>query len=123
MHILVTDDSRTIHAFVTSLFKNTPHVLDHAFNGEEALEKIKSSNLPFDLVLLDWEMPVLDGPSTLLRIKAEGISVPVLMVTTKGDLISITTALENGASDYVIKPFTKDILFGRITTICGKEVA
>ena len=123
MRILVTDDSRSIHAFVTSLFENTPHILDHAFNGEEALEKIKTSKLPFDLVLLDWEMPVLDGPSTLLRIKAEGISVPVLMVTTKGDLISITTALENGASDYVIKPFTKDILFGRITTICGTEVA
>lgn len=123
MNILVTDDSKAVHAFVTQLFQGLPHVITHAYNGQEALDILKLQNQKFDLILLDWEMPVLDGPSTLIQIKSLGIDVPVVMVTTKGDLISITTALDNGASDYVIKPFTKDILFGRIATICGSEVA
>ena len=123
MRILLTDDSRAVHAFVTQLFNGTTVEIEHAYNGQEALEMLLIPSKSFDVVLLDWEMPVLDGPSALLQIKARGIRTPVIMATTKCDLTSITKALQNGASDYVIKPFTQDILFGRIATICGKAVA
>lgn len=123
MRVLVVDDSRSVHAYITGLFSETQHELIHAYDGQQALDVLKQNETPFDVVLLDWEMPVLTGPETLERIRLNDVVTPVIMVTTKNDLTSITLALDKGANEYIMKPFTKDILFPKIANVLGKKVA
>ena len=123
MKILVVDDSKAVHAFTKGVFAGTSVSLTHVFDGSEAVALLSNPAAIFDLILLDWEMPVLTGPETLVRLRASGNQTPIIMVTTKNDLASITSALENGANEYVMKPYTKDILIAKISNVIGKEVA
>jgi len=123
MRILVVDDSKAVHAFITSLFAETKHELKHVFNGREAVTTAREQPAGFDLILMDWEMPKLCGVDALQEIRLLGVTTPVLMVTTKNEPESIGLALERGATDFVMKPFTKDILFGKIAEVCGREVS
>jgi len=122
MKILVVDDSKAIHAFMKAILSGTKAVLSHAFNGREAVDLIIAGN-KFDVILLDWEMPVLDGPGALAGIRSKDTSVPIVMVTSKNEIMDIQRALEAGANEYVIKPFTKEILHEKITSVTGQEVA
>ncbi len=123
MRILITDDSKAVHAFIKSVMDGTSYSLTHAHNGAEALEILSKNASSFDLMLLDWEMPILDGPSTLSQVRAKGITFPVVMITTKNDLESISHALSLGATDYVMKPFTKDILLEKLDQYLGTGAA
>lgn len=124
MKILCVDDSKAIHAYMEEVFSGSGYTLDHVLNGQEAVAKLKAvSPGAYDAILLDWEMPVMDGPSTLDAFRQINNRIPVLMVTTKNDFSDIAAALSKGASDYVMKPFTKDILFGKIEQVTGKKVA
>lgn len=120
MKILTVDDSKAVHAFMKTLFADTKHALAHAYDGHEALDAIKAS-LP-DLVLLDWEMPNMDGLATLIEIRNQGFDVPVVMVTSRNDVSNIVSALEKGANEYVMKPFSKDILAEKLSMVLGQEV-
>ena len=121
MKLLTVDDSKAVHAFMKSLFKDTDHTLSHAYDGKEAILHIEG-DIP-DLVLLDWEMPVMDGVETLVAIREAGHTMPVVMVTSKNEVSQIVQALEKGANEYVMKPFTKEILFEKLSMVLGKEVA
>jgi two-component system chemotaxis response regulator CheY len=123
VRILITDDSKAVHAFIRSLLEGTPYHPTHAYNGSEALDVLEKNHEAFDLMLLDWEMPVLDGPSTLAELRARGLKIPVVMITTKNDLESIAHALSLGATDYVMKPFTKDIMLEKLAQYLGKGAA
>lgn len=124
MRILVVDDSKAVHAYVKSLFHGLNHDLVTATNGKEAVEILTKANFQgIDLVLLDWEMPIMDGASTLLEIRGKSASLPVIMVTSKSDIGDVAKMLENGANEYVMKPYTKDILFEKIGQVVGREVA
>ncbi|MEZ4743403.1 MAG: response regulator [Bdellovibrionota bacterium] len=76
------------------------------------MEKVKVNN-DFDLVLLDWEMPNLNGIDTLKLIREFNTDIAIIMVTTKNDPNLIAEAFEYGADEYVMKPFTKEILLKR----------
>lgn len=121
MKILVVDDSKAVHAFIKSVFKSTEHKLCNAYNGVEALESVDSEKP--DLILLDWEMPVMDGIETLVELRAREIDTPVVMVTSRNEVSHIILALEKGANEYVMKPFTKEMLFEKLAMVVGKEVA
>ena len=123
MRILIVDDSRSVHTFVKKLLQamGTFEVVD-AFHGSEGL-KILNEDKKFDFVLLDWEMPVLDGPSTFQEIKRLKIDIPVMMMTSKNKQEEINQMLKAGVSEYIIKPFTEDIFRDKITMITGYEVA
>ena len=124
MKILCVDDSKAIHAYMEEVFSCSGHALDHVFDGQQAITRLKAVAAgTYDAILLDWEMPVMDGPSTLIALKQMNNSIPVLMVTTKNDFTDIAAALSHGAADYVMKPFTQDILFGKIEQATGKKVA
>jgi len=120
---LIVDDSRAVHAYLVDLLGGSGVALQHVHNGEEAVQAVKSPGFGVDLVLLDWEMPVLSGIEALPRLKAILGATPVVMMTSKNAMADIALALERGASDYVIKPFTKEILTGKIGQILGREVA
>jgi two-component system chemotaxis response regulator CheY len=123
MKVLIVDDSRAVHAFMKAIFTGTGHTLQHANDGSEAVKLFEDNHSSFDLVLLDWEMPVLTGPETLEAIRKLNKDVPIIMVTTKNDISSITQAISKGATEYVMKPFTKDILLEKISTITPNKVA
>ena len=122
MKILAVDDSKTVHLFIKSLFAGTSHEVLKAMDGAEAVELVNNDSA-IDLVLLDWEMPVKDGVTTLAEIRDNGNAVPIIMVTSKNDASNIIKALEKGANEYVMKPFTKEVLFEKISMVLGKEVA
>lgn len=118
MNILAVDDSKAVHAFLKSLFSDTEHILNSVFDGNEALEYL-NKNQKIDIILLDWEMPVMNGLDTLKAIRSSGSTVPIMMVTSRNALAQIAEALECGANEYVMKPFTKEILFEKFELISG----
>ena len=121
MNILVVDDSKSIHSFVTDLFKPTKHILTHVYSGESALELLHTQS-NFDVVLLDWEMPGLNGPDTLVQIKKKHSKLKVIMMTSKNRIEDLTLAIEQGASEYIMKPFSQDIIFSRLEEVCGTKI-
>lgn len=122
MKVLMIDDTRTVHMLVKSLLaKSTGIEVTSAMNGEEGWTKLKADR-DYDLILLDWEMPILNGVETLVKIRSEGFQTPIIMMTTKNEPEDIKKALELGASEYLMKPFTIDILFEKIGSVLGREV-
>lgn len=118
--ILIIDDTRSVHAFTKSLLNKAPDIqVSSAMNGAQGLEAIKANH--FDLILLDWEMPVLNGPDTLEQIKKMNIETPVIMTTTRNSAEDIQRMLDAGVSEYMMKPFTIDILFEKISYVTGKN--
>ena len=114
--ILSVDDS----AIIRRIVKNTADLLGfdllEAGNGQEALEILKANTGNVNLILLDWNMPVMDGPTTLKHLKesADTASIPVMMLTTEGAKSNIIEAIRGGAKQYLTKPFTPEDLSTRI---------
>ena len=95
--------------------------IETAANGLEALDLLQSS--PFDLVLLDVQMPVMDGPATLLNIKADPLTrdIPVIMISALDELGSVIRCIEAGAEDYLPKPCNPTLLRARIQVSLEKK--
>ena len=87
-----------------------------AGNGREALDMVESGQHTLALVLADWNMPEMDGLELVKRLrgKPELASLVVVMVTTETDMDQMVAALEAGANEYVMKPFTRDILVEKL---------
>jgi two-component system chemotaxis response regulator CheY len=84
-----------------------------AENGQEALVHLREcvADAPFALALVDWNMPVMDGLSFVQAARAEGFSqLPIIMITTENSREYMTRAMEAGANEYLMKPFTKESL-------------
>lgn len=114
--ILSIDDSKAVHAYLDTCFSNK-YELVHVFSAIEGIELIKSNPEKFSLILLDWEMPVMSGPEALVKIRESGNLVPIIMVTTKNDPSEIADMLNKGATEYVMKPFTPDIIVEKVESI------
>lgn len=111
---LVVDDSRVVRKAARRVLEGFGFSVNEAADGQEALAACRLA-LP-DLVLLDWNMPVMDGLSFLRAVRAEhGDSKPVVMLcTTENTQDKILEALEAGAQEYVMKPFDAEILGGKL---------
>ena len=90
-----------------------------AANGREALDIIEAEKTKVTLVLADWNMPEVNGLELLKRLRQDPAlsSVAVIMVTTETELGQMAAALEAGANEYVMKPFTKDILVEKLELV------
>ncbi len=122
MRILLVDDSRTIR----NIQKNTLTGLGHtdvveAADGVEALSAI-SAEAP-DLMLLDWNMPNMDGLTLLKKVREKGLTVPIIMCTTEAEKSRVIQAIQAGANNYVVKPFTGEALADKINQTMEKVVA
>jgi two-component system chemotaxis response regulator CheY len=113
---LVVDDSRAIRAMLRRLLDGLGFDVVDAGNGAEALDALGVSPQPFDLVLVDWNMPVMDGLTFLKSMRAERrfANVVVLMVSSESDPNKVARALMRGADDYIIKPLTADVLLAKL---------
>jgi len=112
--ILVVDDEERMVRFIRLNLEHDGFRVVEAYNGSQAIEKVRSS-LP-DLVLLDVMMPDIDG-FEVLRIIREVSSVPVIMLTAKGEEDDRVRGLELGADDYITKPFSPRELVSRVRAV------
>lgn len=108
MKALIVDDSRTIRLTLGRMLREMGYETREAGNGRDALDALQASR-DFDLLLVDWNMPVMDGYELLCALKEDGTfrDLRILMVTTETELTAVARALEAGASEYLMKPFSR----------------
>lgn len=112
MRILVVEDEPNVIDFIAQGLKEEGYVVDVATDGELALDFAQT--YPYDLIILDILLPVLDGRQVARQLRARGISTPILMLTALDDVDDRVAGLESGADDYLIKPFAYRELLARI---------
>jgi DNA-binding response OmpR family regulator len=120
--ILVAEDEKQIADMIAFKLTNSGHQVHRAQDGEQALQLAESE--PPDLIMLDAMMPVLSGFEVLRRLKANAAlrSIPVIMVTAKGNERDVLSGLRGGAVDYIVKPFSLKELAARVELALAKEV-
>jgi two-component system chemotaxis response regulator CheY len=109
---LVVDDSRTIRTILKRILLELGYEVCEAADGREALAVIDTQGNSVSLVLTDWNMPEMDGLELLKRLRQNPqlSLLKIIMVTTETELDRMVSALDAGANEYVMKPFTKEIL-------------
>lgn len=119
MKILLVDDDRMSRGMTRHLLRDLGQVaVEEARDGFEAVE-ILARSTP-DLILLDWNMPGMDGITLLHRIRGSHGALPIIMVTTESRADRIVEAIRAGADDYVTKPFSASTLSDKIQSVCGQ---
>ena len=117
--ILCVDDSKSIHAFLQECLVPITETIDHVYNGQEAVDMLRGNLNAFDVIILDWEMPIKDGPTTFKELKELGLKTPVFMLTSKNNPSDIMQMVEAGVTEYMMKPFTADIVIEKIQQLLG----
>lgn len=106
MKILVVDDASSARMRVKrtlAVFQDLE--FEEAANGEDALSLLEFFENAYDLVLLDWHMPRMDGPEVLRQMKEKNIAIPVVMITSEHHKDMVVQALLLGVRSYVVKPY------------------
>ena len=108
---LVVDDSRVIRAIVSRSLTELGFQIVEAVHGSEALEKLGSGELPA-IVMIDWNMPEMSGLELVraVRAKPEWKAIRLIMITSENEHERVQEALQSGADEYIMKPFTKDMI-------------
>jgi two-component system, chemotaxis family, chemotaxis protein CheY len=114
---LVVDDSSVVRKIARSILESMDFHITEAEDGEQALESCRAT-MP-DAVLLDWNMPVMDGYEFLgnLRRMPGGDAPKVVFCTTENGMDHISRALHAGANEYIMKPFDKDIVASKFQEV------
>lgn len=111
MIALLVDDSRAMRRILARQLMDLGFDVREAAHGVEALEEIEKSGIP-DIALVDWNMPEMDGLELVKRIRGrqETNELRLLMVTSETEMENVQAALDAGANEYLMKPFTKEEL-------------
>jgi len=110
MRALIVDDSRFVRSFLRGLLEEKGIECEEAADGLAGLVLLRGEPT-FDLALVDWNMPVMNGLEMLKALRAEGFnSVKVMMVTTEAENDFIVLALDAGADEYLMKPFDDEAI-------------
>jgi two-component system chemotaxis response regulator CheY len=118
--ILIVDDAATVRMYHGRILAEAGYAVDEAINGIEALEKALSR--PFDLYLVDVNMPMMDGYSFLRELRGHGDlpQVPAVMISTEGEERDQAAAFEAGANDYIVKPTRPAVLLAHVRVLLGE---
>lgn len=119
--IIAADDSRTMRRIVSSVIRMLEYEPLEADDGAQALALLEQHGEDVVAVLLDWNMPNLNGYETLCAIRRDGrfADVPVMMVTTESEGTNVVRAIQAGAKHYVTKPFSQQDLATRLMECLG----
>ena len=119
MRVLTVDDSGTMRKIIARALKEIGiEEVGEAGDGLEALKALEAG--PYDLMLLDWNMPNMTGIEVVQKVRADGGTIPIIMVTTEAEKRRIIEALKCGANNYVVKPFTPEILTTKVKETLAK---
>lgn len=115
---LVVDDSKVIRKVARHILETLNFAVEEAEDGRAALDRCTGSAMP-DVVLLDWNMPVMSGMEFLRALRrVDGGDAPkVVFCTTENDIAHIRAAIEAGADEYVMKPFDRETLHAKLQIV------
>ncbi|MFQ5602967.1 MAG: PleD family two-component system response regulator [bacterium] len=115
MKILTVDDAKTVRTLIKNILVADGHEVSEAENGVQALNIIHSRD-DIDIILLDWEMPEMDGLTFLTKIRTENLApnTKIIMLTCLNKITNILKAMDAGADEYLMKPFTPEIILDKI---------
>ena len=119
MKILVVEDQKRMANLLKKGLEENSFIVDLAFDGEEGL--YMAGNYPYDAILLDITLPILDGLTVLSRLRSKGSDVPVLMITARWEIESRIKGLNFGADDYIVKPFDFGELLARLHSVIRRS--
>ena len=115
MRVLVVEDDEKIASFVIKGLKQHGYAVDHATDGEQALDL--ATTISYELVVLDLMLPKLDGLSLLRRLRQEKIRTPVLILSARANVDDRVRGLQAGGDDYLTKPFAFSELLARVQAL------
>lgn len=119
MKILLVDDSKTMRNIQRSVLTQLGEMtIEEACDGQDAMAKL--ATFQPDLMLVDWNMPNMDGLTFVKTYRTKNKSTPIIMVTTESERSRVIEAIKAGVNNYVVKPFTPDLLSQRITETLSK---
>ncbi|MBC7772765.1 MAG: response regulator [Pyrinomonadaceae bacterium] len=122
MKILLIDDSKTMRNIQKSVLAQLGHTqIEEACDGQDALSKVGAFQP--DLILVDWNMPNMDGLTFVKTFRMGNKVTPLIMVTTESEKSRVIEAIKAGVNNYVVKPFTPDLLSQRIGETMNKKMA
>lgn len=117
MRALIVDDSRFVRGVLRGMLEGRGIECAEAGDGQAGLDQLHAG-LSFDLALVDWNMPVMDGLEMLKNLRSEGFGdVKVMMVTTEAENDFIIRALDAGADEYLMKPFDEEALCEKLAML------
>jgi two-component system chemotaxis response regulator CheY len=118
MRALVVDDSRTVRIIIGNILREMGTEVLEAANGLEALEQL-NANPYINLMLVDWNMPQMNGHDFIRAVRSDRAydAVRILMVTSEAQGEQVTKALQAGANEYLMKPFTKEVLVAKLNLL------
>jgi two-component system chemotaxis response regulator CheY len=119
---LVIDDSKAIRSILGNIMKDLGFEVSDAKHGLEALDKLRQDGQP-DLALVDWNMPEMNGFDfvTAVRANPDFEAMLLVMVTTETEMSQVAKAMEAGANEYIMKPFTKEMIVEKLRLL-GMDV-
>jgi len=115
MKILVVEDNKKLASFLSRAFTEEGYAVDVVGTGVTAVQQIQA--LPYDLVVLDWMLPEMDGLAVCREVRQKGSHVPILMLTARAEVPERIAGLDAGADDYLAKPFDLGELLARVRAL------
>lgn len=119
MRLLLAEDDLDISKAIVTIFEKNNYCTDAVYNGQDAYIYAAEGN--YDGIVLDIMMPEMDGLEVLSRLRKEGISTPILLLTAKGELNDRVAGLDAGADDYLPKPFAASELLARVRAMLRRK--
>jgi two-component system chemotaxis response regulator CheY len=119
MKVLVVDDSSTMRRIIVNTLGRLGYKdVVQAADGVEAWDAMQK-NPDIGVVITDWNMPNMNGLELVKKIRAEDQDIPIIMVTTEGGKAEVITALKAGVNNYIVKPFTPQVLKEKLQAVMG----
>lgn len=113
MKIMIIDDSRTMRNIQKNVLSQLGYTeIEEAGDGLQALSKVGAFEP--DLILVDWNMPNMDGLTFIKKYRENNTTTPIIMVTTEAEKSRVIEAIKAGVNNYIVKPFTPDVMKERI---------
>lgn len=119
MRLLLIEDEQSLAHNIQKLLQKQNFAVDIAYTGREGITKTEIED--YDLIILDWMLPDIEGVDILKKIRESGVHIPVLMLTSRGEIEDKLSAFDLGCDDYLVKPFEFTELHARIKALLRRE--
>ncbi len=119
MRLLLAEDEKMLSDALVTMLTHNNYSVDAVYNGQDALDYLETGD--YDGAILDIMMPKMDGLTVLRKIREEGLTLPVIMLTAKSEVDDRVEGLDAGADDYLTKPFAIKELLARIRSMTRRQ--
>ncbi len=123
MKLLVVDDSSTMRRIIKNTLSRLGY--DNVLEGEDGIQgwNVLNENTDISMLITDWNMPEMNGLELVKKVRADARfnDLPIIMVTTEGGKAEVITALKAGVNNYIVKPFTPQVLKEKLAAVLGTE--